>query len=109
MCVLRVRREGGARKRWRPPQAVIPPERRGCYGSCMEAILAAVQPYDIHGTRYFRIAYALKSDPDRVTEGRVAAEGIYRGAQPGDRVDIRVLLGVIDEVKKLPDAPPNPD
>lgn len=67
----------------------------------MEAILAAVQPYEIHGTRYFRIAYALKDDPDRISEGRVAAEGIYKDPQPGDRVEIRMLLGVIDEVKKL--------
>ncbi len=68
----------------------------------MEAILAAIQPYDIHGTRYFRIAWATKDAPDVVSEGRVAAEGMYKGAQPGDRVDIRMLLGVIDEVKKLP-------
>ena len=66
----------------------------------MEAILADIQPYEIHGTRYFRIAYARKDAPDKVFEGRVAAEGMYRGAAPGDRVDIRMLLGVIDEVKK---------
>ena len=67
----------------------------------MEAILADIQPYEIHGTRYFRIAYALRTDPDKISEGRVAAEGIYKDAKPGDRVDIRILLGVIDEVKKL--------
>lgn len=67
----------------------------------MEAILAAIEPYTIHGTPYFRIAYATEADPDRITEGRVAAEGIYKGATPGDRVEIRILLGVIDEVKKL--------
>lgn len=67
----------------------------------MEAILAAVQPYEIHGTKYFRIVYALKDVPDRMTEGRVAAESIYKDPQPGDRVDIRQLLGVIDEVRKL--------
>ncbi len=67
----------------------------------MEAILAAVQPYDIHGTRYFRITYALKDDPDKVVEGRVAIESIYKDPQPGDRVAIRMLLGVIDDVKKL--------
>jgi hypothetical protein len=70
----------------------------------MEAILAAVEPYEIHGTRYFRIAYARRDEPDKVTEGRVAAESIYRGAKAGDRVDIRMLLGVIDDVKKM-DAP----
>lgn len=67
----------------------------------MEAILAAIEPYTIHGTPYFRIAYATMNEPDRITEGRVAAEGIYKGAKPGDRVEIRVLLGVIDEVTKL--------
>lgn len=67
----------------------------------MEAILAAVEPYNIHGTPYFRILYATKDAPDTMREGRVAAEGIYKGAAPGDRVSIRVLLGVIDEVTKL--------
>jgi hypothetical protein len=67
----------------------------------IEAILAAVQPYEIHGTRYYRIAYAQRDEPDRISEGRVAAEGIYPDPQPGDRVDIRILFGVIDEVKKL--------
>jgi hypothetical protein len=70
----------------------------------MEAILAAVQPYEIHGTPYYRIAFARRDDPDRITEGRVAAEGMYKNPQPGDRVEIRMLLGVIDEVKKLEDA-----
>ena len=74
---------------------------RGRYDWGMEAILAAVQPYDIHGTRYYRIAYARKELPDQVTEGRVAVEGIYADPQPGDRVDIQMLLGVINEVKKL--------
>jgi hypothetical protein len=71
----------------------------------MEAILAAIQPYEIHGTRYFRIAYALRDDPDKITEGRVASEGIYKGAKPGDRIEIRMLLGVIDDVKRIEPAP----
>lgn len=70
----------------------------------MEAILAAIQPYEIHGTPYYRIAYARRDAPDTITEGRVAAEGMYKNPQPGDRVDIRILLGVIDEVKKLETA-----
>lgn len=80
-------------------QPVIPSRRR--YDGAMEAILADVQPYDIHGTRYYRIAYALKDQPDRITEGRVAVEGIYPDPQRGDRIDVQMLLGVINEVKKL--------
>lgn len=67
----------------------------------MEAILAEVQPYEIHGTKYFRIVYALKDAPDRMSEGRVAAESIYKHPQAGDRVEIRSLLGVIDDVRRL--------
>ena len=67
----------------------------------MEAILAIVQPYDIHGTKYIRIVYARKDDPDAMHEGRVAIESIYPDPQPGDRVEIRMILGVIDDVKKL--------
>lgn len=66
----------------------------------MDAILAAVEPYAIHGTRFFRIAYATAEHPDRITEGRVAAEGMYPDPKAGDRVEIRILLGVIDQVTK---------
>ncbi|MEO8540079.1 MAG: hypothetical protein ABI577_10105 [bacterium] len=66
----------------------------------MDAILAEVEPYTIHGTRFYRIVYATAEQPDRMTEGRVAAEGMYKSPQAGDKVDIRVLLGVIDQVKR---------
>lgn len=67
----------------------------------MEAILAVVEPYEIHGTRYYRIVYARADQPDSMFDGRVAAESIYKGAQAGDRVVIRMLLGVIDDVSKV--------
>ena len=67
----------------------------------MQAILAAIEPYEIHGTPYFRIAWATAEEPDKIAQGRVAREGIYKGAKPGDRVEIRVILGVIDDVKLL--------
>ncbi len=74
----------------------------------MEAILAAVQPYTIHGTPYYRIAWATRENPDQVTEGRVAAEGIYNNPQPGDRVRIRMLLGVIDAVELIDTSEDSP-
>jgi hypothetical protein len=75
--------------------------RRIGYTLPVEAILAAVEPYEIHGTRYYRIAFARKDEPDKVVEMRVAAESIYRGAKVGDRVEISMLMGTIDDVKKL--------
>ena len=70
----------------------------------MEAILAAAEPYEIHGTRFYRIAWVTADDPDRVSQGRIAREGMYPDPQPGDRVEIRVLLGVLDSVTKLESA-----
>jgi hypothetical protein len=70
----------------------------------MEAILAAAEPYEIHGTRFYRIAWVTADDPDRVSQGRIAREGMYANPQPGDRVEIRVLLGVLDSVTKLEGA-----
>ncbi len=70
----------------------------------MEAILAAAEPYEIHGTRFYRIAWVTADDPDRVSQGRIAREGMYANPQPGDRVEIRMLLGVLDSVTKLEGA-----
>jgi hypothetical protein len=67
----------------------------------MEAILAAVEPFSVHGTPFVRLAYATRDEPDRIVQTRVGAEALYPGAKPGDRVEIRMLLGVIDEVKKV--------
>lgn len=73
----------------------------------MDAILAAVEPYTIHGTPYFRIRYATRDDPDRMVEGRLGAESMYRNPKPGDHIRIRMLLGVIDDVQRIDpgDAP----
>lgn len=71
------------------------------YDRGVEAIIAAVQPYEIHGTPYFRIAYATAEAPDAITEARLAAESIYRDPQPGDRVRISLLLGIINSVEKI--------
>ncbi len=68
----------------------------------VEAIIAAIQPYEIHGTPYFRIAYATPEQPDAITEARIAAESIYRDPQPGDRVEISLLLGIVNTIEKAP-------
>ena len=67
----------------------------------MEAILAAAEPYEIHGTRFYRIAWVTADEPDRVSQGRIAREGMYADPKPGDRVEIRMLLGVLDSVTKV--------
>lgn len=65
-----------------------------------EAVIRAVQPYDLHGVRWYRIAYVSDAAPDRVQEARLSWDVIYPDPQPGDRVRIRKLLGIIDRIEK---------
>jgi hypothetical protein len=57
-----------------------------------EAVIRAIQPYELHGVRWYRIAY----------EARFSFDVIYPDPQPGDRVRIRKLLGVVDRIEKAP-------
>jgi hypothetical protein len=66
-----------------------------------ECVLVAIQPYDLHGVRWYRVAYAAVANPNQVFEARFSWDVIYPDPQPGDRVRIRKLLGVIDSVEKV--------
>jgi hypothetical protein len=66
-----------------------------------EAIIRAIQPYDLHGVRWYRIAYSSPASPDQLYEARFSWDVIYPDPQPGDRVRIRTLLGVIDRVERV--------
>jgi hypothetical protein len=65
-----------------------------------EAIIRAIEPYDLHGVRWYRIAYSPAATPAAVSEARFSWDVIYPNPQPGDRVRIRTLLGVIDRVER---------
>ena len=65
-----------------------------------EAVIRAIQPYDLHGVRWYRIAYSPTANPGVVYEARFSWDVIYPDPQPGDRVRIRKLLGVIDRVER---------
>lgn len=66
----------------------------------MEATIQAVQPYDLHGVRYYALRYLVGDDP-RPREARLSHDMVYADPQPGDRVDVRAILGIVDRVTKL--------
>ncbi len=66
-----------------------------------EAVIRAIEPYDLHGVRWYRLAYSPAAHPDTVAEARFSWDMIYPDPQPGDRVRIRTLLGVIDRVERV--------
>lgn len=65
-----------------------------------DAVLLAVRPYDLHGVRWYQIAYAPAANQQQAREARISHDLIYPDPQPGDRVRIRLLLGIIDQVER---------
>ena len=59
-----------------------------------------VQQIDIHGTRFFDLVYVHMPAPQQRQSARVSAESIYTNPQPGDRVRITYLMGVVTGVER---------
>lgn len=66
-----------------------------------EAVILAIQPYDLHGVRWYRIAYAPDSNPEAVQEARFSWDVIYSDPRPGDRIRVHTLLGIVDRIEKV--------
>jgi hypothetical protein len=64
------------------------------------ATVQAVQPYELHGTRYF-VFLLLFDGEQRPREARLSHDMAYADPAPGDRVDVHAILGIIDGVKRL--------
>ena len=59
-----------------------------------------LRPYELHGTRYFAVLYRLDAAPDEPKEARLSFDMIYDDPQPGDRVLIESVLGVVDRMSR---------
>ena len=62
--------------------------------------IAAVRPYELHGTRYYAVSYRLDADPAAAREARLSFDMIYDDPQPGDHVLVQQILGVVDRITK---------
>ncbi len=65
-----------------------------------EALIHTVQPYDLHGVRYYAVRYAYASEPDALREARLAHDSIYPDPQTGDQILVESLLNVVTEITK---------
>ncbi len=57
--------------------------------------LEGLQPYEIHGTRYYRVFYSHADNPDQILQCRLPGDALYAGANPGDPVIITYLLKTV--------------
>jgi hypothetical protein len=61
-----------------------------------------LRPYELHGTRYYAVLYQLDSDDQR-REARLSHDMIHADPQPGDRVLIEQIVGVVDRMSRAID------
>jgi hypothetical protein len=66
----------------------------------MKATVQAVQPYELHGTLYYAVRYMVDGD-ERLREARLSHDMVYANPQPGDRVEVRAILNIVDGITRL--------
>ena len=66
----------------------------------MRAILHTVQPYDLHGVRYYRLLYLVDGDV-APREARLSHDMAYADPAAGDHVEVHALLGIVDRVTPI--------
>lgn len=68
-------------------------------GGKKPAIIRHVQLIDIHGTRYYDIAYSHVNE-ENVRTARLGPEAVYLEVQPGDPVQVSYMMGVATSVER---------
>jgi len=65
------------------------------------AILRRMQPVSIHGQISVDVYFSDVDDPDGpVNVARVGDEAVPRDLEPGDRIELSYLMGVVTEVRR---------
>lgn len=64
------------------------------------ATLRDLRLVDIHGTRFYDLAFAHDDAPDRVLTARVGVEDAYNDPKPGDLIAVRYVMNVVVGVTK---------
>lgn len=62
--------------------------------------LEGVQPYAIHGTRYFRLFYTHEGEPDEIRNCQLPFDAVDSDLKPGDQIKITYLLKTVMEIRR---------
>ena len=68
-----------------------------------EAIIKKVNPYDLHGVRYYQIFLSYVDTPESLNEVRLPHDAVYPSPSDGDFVTVEAILSMVTEVKKKDD------
>ncbi len=66
----------------------------------MQATIQAVQPYQLHGVLYYQLRYVVDGQ-QQPRDARLSHDMAYADPQPGDRVEVHALLGIVDRIRRL--------
>jgi len=67
-----------------------------------EGYIERVTPVDLHGQKYFDIAYRTADDPAATMHvARLGDDAIYAAPQPGDRIRLHFLMNLVMKVERL--------
>jgi hypothetical protein len=66
----------------------------------VEGTLEGLQPYAIHGIRYFRVFYSHADAPDEILQCQLPFDAIDADLKPGDPITITYLLKTVMQVAK---------
>lgn len=65
-----------------------------------EGVLRDLRSYDLHGTRYVEVHYALADDPAGPVRGaRLPHDALYSDPRTGDRVRLHFVLNMLVKVE----------
>jgi hypothetical protein len=59
------------------------------------ATLLEIRLVDIHGTRFYDVAYAHEDAPTQRRTARIGVEDAYANPQPGDLISVGYLMNVV--------------
>lgn len=65
-----------------------------------DATIRKINPYDLHGVRYYQMFLSYADTPDMVHEVRLAHDVVYPEPAEGDAVTVEKLLSIVTAVKK---------
>ena len=67
-----------------------------------DAVLQRIQPISVHGQLSYDLHYTFADEPDGPSRvARIGGEAIDTSVQPGDRVRLDFLVGVVTAVHRL--------
>ena len=66
----------------------------------VEGTLEGLQPYTIHGGRYFRVFYSHADDRETILQCQLPEEAVDTKLKPGDPITINYLLKTVIRISR---------